>query len=104
MVGEPAPNPDSRVMLSEDRDSLGLNRPRLDWRLAAKEKRSMAELLKVIGREFGRLDIGRVKLDDWLTDDQYLAHEHAWRQPSHGHHPHGRRPEEGGRGWELPHA
>ena len=23
-------------------------------------------MLKVIGREFGRLDMGRVKLDDWL--------------------------------------
>jgi choline dehydrogenase-like flavoprotein len=32
------------------------------------EKRSMAELLTVIGREFGRLEMGRVKLDDWLLD------------------------------------
>ena len=42
MVGEPAPNPDSRVTLSEDRDPLGLNRPRLDWRLTELEGRSMA--------------------------------------------------------------
>jgi choline dehydrogenase-like flavoprotein len=69
IVGEPAPNPASRVTLSEDRDALGLNRPRLDWQLTALEKRSMAELLKLIGREFGRLDMGRVKLDDWLMDD-----------------------------------
>jgi hypothetical protein len=69
IVGEPAPNPDSRVTLSVDRDGLGLNRPRLDWRLTELEKRSIAELLKVIGREFGRLDMGRVKLDDWLMDE-----------------------------------
>jgi len=69
MVGEPAPNPDSRVMLSEDRDRLGLNRARVDWRLTEPEKQSMAELVKAIGREFGRLNIGRVKLADWLMED-----------------------------------
>ena len=68
MVGEQAPNPDSRVTLSEDRDRLGLNRPRVDWRLTEPDKQSMAELVKVIGREFGRLNIGRVKLADWLME------------------------------------
>jgi hypothetical protein len=33
----------------------------------------MAELLKVIGREFGRLDMGRVKLDDYVA---------AWNSPA----------------------
>lgn len=69
IVGEPAPNPDSRVTLSEDRDRLGLNRPRVDWRLTGPEKQSMAELVKAIGRELGRLNIGRVKLADWLTEE-----------------------------------
>ena len=31
---EQAPNPDSRVTLSEQRDALGMRRIRLDWRLS----------------------------------------------------------------------
>jgi hypothetical protein len=77
VVGEQAPNPDSRVTLSEDRDQLGLSRARLDWRLTELEKPSMAELVKAIGREFGRLNMGRVKLEDWLIDSSWPASLHG---------------------------
>jgi len=32
LVSEQAPNPDSRITLSTERDRLGLNRVQLDWR------------------------------------------------------------------------
>ena len=66
---EQAPNPDSRVMLSEKRDALGLNRANLDWRLSALDKRSLRVMTEKIGMEFGRLNLGRVRLEDWLLEE-----------------------------------
>jgi len=37
-VLEPVPNPDSRVTLTTRRDALGLNLPRVDWRLTAQDR------------------------------------------------------------------
>jgi choline dehydrogenase-like flavoprotein len=83
IVGEPAPLPDSRVMLSAERDRLGLSHAILDWRLSELDKRSIVELVKVIGREFGRLNMGRVKMADWLMDEG-----NTWPADLHGgkHH------------------
>ena len=41
-VLEQAPNPDSRVVLDQQRDQLGLNRIRLEWRLGDLERRTLA--------------------------------------------------------------
>ena len=41
-----APNPDSRVMLSEVRDRLGIPRVKLDWRLGELERRAILAALE----------------------------------------------------------
>ena len=66
---EQAPNPASRVTLSRDRDALGLPRVRFDWQLSRLDKRTMQRTAHALGREFGRLGIGRVQLRDWLRAD-----------------------------------
>ena len=66
---EQAPNPDSRLTLSQERDALGVPRLRLDWRLTELERRTVRALAMTIGSEFGRLKIGRVKLSNWLLED-----------------------------------
>jgi choline dehydrogenase-like flavoprotein len=58
---EQAPNPDSRVTLSRERDALGKNRIVLDWRLGEFERRTYRRALELAGLEFGRLGIGRVR-------------------------------------------
>lgn len=65
---EQAPNPDSRVVLEHERDRLGLRRVALDWRLSEIDHRTMRVLAETLGREFGRLEIGRVQLAEWLLD------------------------------------
>lgn len=65
---EQEPNPESRVRLSHERDALGNQRADLDWRMTALDKRSVAAVTRTIGEELGRLDLGRVKLEDWLLD------------------------------------
>lgn len=37
------PNPDSRVTLGTERDELGLNMPRVDWRLTAQDRENFME-------------------------------------------------------------
>jgi choline dehydrogenase-like flavoprotein len=66
---EQAPNPDSRVTLSTDKDALGVPRARLDWRVTDLDKRSMRIFYQLLGREMGRTKTGRVQIRDWLLGD-----------------------------------
>jgi len=59
---EQVPNPDSRVTLSSQRDSLGQNRVRLDWRLSKFDKSSIRRASEIIGIELGRAGLGRLKI------------------------------------------
>jgi hypothetical protein len=60
---EQAPNPDSRVTLSNERDPFGKNRVRLAWRLSEIDKRSIRRAHAIIGEELGRAGLGRFHLD-----------------------------------------
>jgi choline dehydrogenase-like flavoprotein len=80
---EMAPNPDSRVMLSEARDHLGMPRVRLDWRLGELERRTLSEFVRTLACEFerqglGSFDIKQVEsLDDptaWVERAHDSAH------------------------------
>ena len=66
--GEQAPNPDSRVILGDQRDALGLRRLKLDWRLSEIDKRTIRDLAFLVGLEIGRMQKGRVGVPRWLLD------------------------------------
>lgn len=66
---EQSPNPQSRVYLSSEKDELGMNRITLDWQLTQLEKKSIRKLHEHIGQEIGRVGLGRVRLMDWLRDE-----------------------------------
>lgn len=80
---EQSPNPDSCVSLSEQRDSLGQNRTRLNWQLNELDKRTVRIFNRLIGEELGRMNMGRIRLADWLISD-----EGAWPEEmmGFGHH------------------
>jgi choline dehydrogenase-like flavoprotein len=59
---EMAPNPESRVMLSRERDALGMPRVRLDWRLSELERRTAREYINIVAGEFERLGLGTFDL------------------------------------------
>jgi choline dehydrogenase-like flavoprotein len=65
-VCDPAPNPDSRVMLSNQKDALGMPRVKLDWRLTELDKRSFLWLSDHFSRAVAEKGLGRLRLDyDW---------------------------------------
>lgn len=67
---EQAPNPASRVTLSERRNALGFPEARLDWRFGEAERHSLRRAMRLLGEEVGRAGIGRVRV---IPDDIELA-------------------------------
>ena len=65
---EQAPNPESRVRLSNEKDALGSPRADLDWRLSTLDKETMLQFGKTLQREFDRLGLGKVTTYEWLED------------------------------------
>ena len=76
---EQVPNPDSRVMLADERDALDLPKMRLDWRLTEQDRRSVVEHMHSLAMEFGALGVGRLLLDvkdDGIWPDQVMGGSH----------------------------
>ncbi|MGO9930452.1 MAG: FAD-dependent oxidoreductase [Steroidobacteraceae bacterium] len=70
---EPAPDPESRILLAEDRDALGLRRVKTDWRHGERERRTATRLASLVAAEFARVGIGRTRLEPWLRDERVSA-------------------------------
>ncbi|MET0181047.1 MAG: GMC family oxidoreductase [Novosphingobium sp.] len=66
--GEQAPNPDSRVILSTERDALGSRRADLDWRLSDIDKHTALVLARTFDAELRRLNKGSVVPSAWLSE------------------------------------
>jgi len=71
---EQAPNPDSRITLSGDRDALGMRRAQLDWQLLDIDRDSVKVLMENLASEYQRLGWGEVLPSKWLYDETA-----AWR-------------------------
>lgn len=67
---EPVPDPESRILLGDDRDALGLRRVKADWRHGGLERRTAMRLATLVAAEFARAGIGRTRLEPWLHDDR----------------------------------
>ncbi|MEM1389809.1 MAG: GMC family oxidoreductase [Pseudomonadota bacterium] len=65
---EQAPNPDSRILLSDRKDKLGLPLADLSWQFSELDKRSVKVLMQALKDEYERLGWGDVQLADWLND------------------------------------
>jgi len=66
---ESAPNPASRITLGEEKDRFGLRRLILDWQTLEIDKYSVKRTALKFGELMARKNIGRIKLDKWLLDD-----------------------------------
>ena len=75
---EPAPNRDSRVTLSTQKDALGLNRVCLDWKLSALDKHTIGRAHQIINEAVQNAGIGRI--DDQLPvdDDNSWPEDLSW--------------------------
>jgi len=73
LISEQAPNPDSRITLSSERDKLGLNRVKLDWRLSPIDKYTIERSQQLIGKELTRAGLGKLHADPICNDDSWQS-------------------------------
>jgi choline dehydrogenase-like flavoprotein len=79
---EVAPNPDSRITLSDTRDRLGMRRLKLDWRIGELERKTLYEYIRAVAGGFEMLGLGTFDLSQAaLLDDSVtwvrMAHDSA---------------------------
>jgi choline dehydrogenase-like flavoprotein len=70
---ENAPNPDSRITLSDALDCLGMRKVKLDWRVGELERRTLREYIGTVAEEFKRLALGSFDLSQVAFLDDLLA-------------------------------
>ena len=79
---EQSPNLNSRVMLSNDKDAMGLQRAKFDWQLNDYDRRTIMTIGQKFAKEFKKADLGIVRLeefvihDDKQTDSKFSRHAH----------------------------
>jgi len=66
---EVAPNPANRISLVEERDALGMNRVRLRWTAGMLDRVTVQKTMTLLAEELGRLQIGRVRINELLLED-----------------------------------
>jgi choline dehydrogenase-like flavoprotein len=65
---EQSPNPESRVLLSDKVDALGLRRIKIDWRLDSLTGHTLRTFTELAGRQFKKLGLGTLHPAEWLND------------------------------------
>ncbi len=82
-VLEQIPDRESRVSLSGQRDALGMQRARIDWRASDLEYSTACHMAEVMQGEFARLGFARPQPADWLAEgpNAYRALIHDMAHP-----------------------
>jgi len=70
---EQAPNPESRVFLTEERDPLGMRRACLDWRTSPLDRKAIRLMASLAAAEFTRVGLGHVTQAPWLSGEAWPA-------------------------------
>ena len=63
VTSEQVPNSESRILLTDEADELGLPRVKLDWRIADGDRVALREAALEFGRYLVRADIGRLRVN-----------------------------------------
>lgn len=66
---EQAPTADNRVALGDEKDALGIPKVVLHWQRSGIDRKTIARSVQALAQAFADLDIGRVRLFDWVLDD-----------------------------------
>jgi choline dehydrogenase-like flavoprotein len=73
LEGEQSPNPESRVVLTDEWDALGMRRAGLNWRIAPKDRANMLQTAMELARGLGASGFGRMQVSFKENDDAAIA-------------------------------
>ena len=62
-MSEQVPNPESRVMIDDEKDALGQNRVKLKWKLTTQDIDSMIRAQRIIDQDLRSNGLGRLSID-----------------------------------------
>ena len=68
LTSEQEPNPESRILLSDSTDALGMPRANVRWRLTELTMHTMRQFAKTLTEEFRRAGIGEITLEPWVLE------------------------------------
>jgi choline dehydrogenase-like flavoprotein len=66
---EVVPKRENRVTLGQERDALDVNRAELDWNVGTLDRTTVATTMILLAEEFGRLNVGRVRINELLLEE-----------------------------------
>ncbi len=83
LTSEQEPNPESRVLLSERTDALGMPVSNVRWKLSDLTRYTIRQYALLLREEFARASIGEISLDDWVMGDAEPWTDHVTDQFHH---------------------
>ena len=69
LTSEQQPNPESRILLSDKLDALGVPRANVRWKLTDLTLHTMRKFAVTLQDQFRRAGIGEIELEPWLLED-----------------------------------
>jgi len=81
-VLEQPQRPESTLSLAEERDPLGMQRLRVDWRLGDEEGRALAAFVETLDEELRRTGSGALEVEDWVGTPAWADHAFDVFHPS----------------------
>lgn len=65
---ETSPNPESRIVLSDEKDAFGMPRADLEWRIDPADKENLQRTLSHMADQLSALGLGTMKLEPWVAE------------------------------------
>lgn len=85
---EQAPNRESRILLSDEKDALGQNKAILDWRFTELDIQSLEKTTEALALQVGKTGIGRMQVDiqvgDWPASHHHMGTTRMSEDPRQG--------------------
>ena len=83
LTSEQEPNPESRILLSDTTDALGMTRANVRWRLTDLTLHTIRQFAHTLCGEFRRAGIGEIALESWVLEDSSEWMNHITDQYHH---------------------
>jgi choline dehydrogenase-like flavoprotein len=83
VTSEQEPNPESRILLADRTDALGIRRTNVRWQLTELTRHTIQQFAGLLREQFQRAGIGEIQLEPWVRDDSSKWREHISDQFHH---------------------